>query len=848
MITAIATLYMKSSVKTIVEWEFDFQCNEIKNKILNRLDDHARLLLSESALFDASDVVTREKWITFTQHQRVEKQLPGTQGFGFSLLVPHAELSRHIQKIRSEGFPKYTVRPEGDREIYVPVIYLYPFSELNLSAFGFDTFSEQVRRTAMELARDTDSAVLSGKVVLIQETDVKVQAGTVMYVPVYRKGMPTDSVEQRRAAIYGWVYNAYRMNDLMEGILGSRNMGKKGLHLKIFDGDFSSLQNMLYENIRTENGRLDSDVRFSRQIPLDFNGRHWTLCFTQTGGGFFAAEYTKVWFALIGGALVSLLLFLLIRSVLNTSAKEHRMAGVLTVDLQASEEKHRLLTENIDDFFWLSTPSIDRIVYVSPAFQKIWGLSCESLYQQPKLFMESIHPEDQDRVIATLEKHFQKEWNIEYRIIRTDGSMRWILDRGFPIRDKAGELIFMCGVAKDITLRKLAEEMLKESENRFKEVLENSQDTSYKRNLQDNTYDYMSPVFTRISGYSPDEIKSLPVETVLNFMHPEDLPEIKRVIDESMSNSAEKSYQLEYRFRHKNGQYRWFQDRFTVMRDAGGLPLSRIGSVSDITEFKRLEEAKTKLEEQNRQFQKVESLSLMSGSIAHIFNNQLSVVMGYLGMAIRELPPRDSIALKLEKAMQATIKASEVSASLLAYLGQKRVKLELLDLSELCRTSLPLLEVGKPGNVDMKTDFPSPGPCINADVKQTQQILENIAINAWEAIGDGTGIIRLAVRMISHADIPVSRRFPYEWRPREQHYACLEVADSGCGIRKEDIEKLFDPFFSTKFTGRGLGLSVVLGIVKNHDAGITVESRIGGGSVFRVFFPLAAQMAKEISS
>jgi CheY-like chemotaxis protein len=261
----------------------------------------------------------------------------------------------------------------------------------------------------------------------------------------------------------------------------------------------------------------------------------------------------------------------------------------------------------------------------------------------------------------------------------------------------------------------------------------------------------------------------------------------------------------------------------------------------------------------------------MAGAIAHTFNNQLHVVLGYLGMVIEELPPDDSRTEKLTTAMQAAKKASEVGTLLITYLGQKQVKLESLDLVELCRMSLPILLEGKPEHVMLETDLPSAGPGIRADAKQIQQLLTNLVINAWEAIGDGAekdkicqqvaggpekrtaaplagigdsaGTIRLSVKTVSSADIPTLHRFPVDWKSQEQSYACLEVADSGCGIREEDIDKLFDPFFSTKFTGRGLGLPVVLGIVRVHQGCIAVRNRIGGGSVFSVFFPLSAHMA-----
>jgi PAS domain S-box-containing protein len=264
-------------------------------------------------------------------------------------------------------------------------------------------------------------------------------------------------------------------------------------------------------------------------------------------------------------------------------------------------------------------------------------------------------------------------------------------------------------------------------------------------------------------------------------------------------------------------------------------------NIRDITEHKHLEAEKSRLEEQNRQLLKAESLGLMSGAIAHHFNNKLNVVMGYLEMVIGDLPPGESHSVKLAKAMQAAQKASEVSGNLLAYLGQIRNKIESLELSEICTVSLPVLLAGMPKNVALETDLPSPGPYIGADAKQIQKILTSLVINAWEAIGEETGTVRLSVKTVPAADIPVYHR-PLEWQAREQSYACLEVADSGCGILGKDMEKIFDPFFSTKFTGRGLGLPVVLGIVKTHEAVITVENRIGGGSVFKVFFPLAKQI------
>ncbi len=154
----------------------------------------------------------------------------------------------------------------------------------------------------------------------------------------------------------------------------------------------------------------------------------------------------------------------------------------------------------------------------------------------------------------------------------------------------------------DITARNYMEKTYRQSDARFKEVLENSIDASYKRNLQTNSYDYMSPVFVRISGYTPAEMMVLPIEDVFNMMHTDEQPEVNRVIGVSMTDSPGKHFELEYRFKHKNGQWRWFLDRFTVLRDKNGQPQALIGSVGDITSRKQAEIALKQSEEKFKSY------------------------------------------------------------------------------------------------------------------------------------------------------------------------------------------------------------------------------------------------------
>jgi signal transduction histidine kinase len=231
----------------------------------------------------------------------------------------------------------------------------------------------------------------------------------------------------------------------------------------------------------------------------------------------------------------------------------------------------------------------------------------------------------------------------------------------------------------------------------------------------------------------------------------------------------------------------------------------------------------------------------MAGAIAHHFNNQLGVVMGNLELALAGLSGDPRVRDKLVEAMQAARRSAEVSGQLLVYLGQTIGNREPLDLSETCRRGLPMLRALLPKHYTLETDLPFPGPTVSGNANRIQQVLTNLVANAAEAMGEAGGAVLVTVTTVSPDDIPAAHRFPTGWQPRDQAHACLEVRDAGCGIADTDMEKLFDPFFSSKFTGRGLGLPVVLGIVQALGGAVAVESDADRGSVFRVFIPLSAE-------
>ena len=330
-----AGLQVKQGIEQDAARQFALDCDQVTLKIGERLGAYALILRGGAALFAASTRVERNDWRAYVETLRARGSVPGVQGIGFAEVIRPEELAAHLARIRDEGFPDYSIRPPGERTLYTSIIYLEPFRDRNLRAFGFDMYAEPVRRAAMDRARDTGEAALSGKVELVQETGTQVQAGTLMYVPVYRHGAPVDTLGQRRAALIGWTYSPYRMNDLMAGMLGDwMSREGKGVDLTIYEGAEVSPGSRLSASQPAVTPQPHSPLR--QQRTLDFNRRQWLLVFNRAAPAS-GIGYASAWSTLIGGLALSALLFWLIRAVINTQANAVRIAHTLTEETNRRE-------------------------------------------------------------------------------------------------------------------------------------------------------------------------------------------------------------------------------------------------------------------------------------------------------------------------------------------------------------------------------------------------------------------------------------------------------------------------------------------------------------------------------
>ncbi len=357
--------------------------------------------------------------------------------------------------------------------------------------------------------------------------------------------------------------------------------------------------------------------------------------------------------------------------------------------------------------------------------------------------------------------------------------------------------------------RKQAENNLHEQKKRLEGIIEGTNVGTWEWNVQTGKTVF-NDKWAQIIGYDLEELEPTTIKTWEAHAHPEDFKKSGELLKQHFAGELP-YYDCECRMRHKDGHWVEVHDRGKVITwTSDGTPLMMFGTHQDITQKKQAEARILHLE-------KAESLGRMAGAVAHHYNNLLTVVMGNLDMALIDLPEDCEPAESLTHAMEAALRASKLGSMMLAYLGQTNAPRKRLDLSRACKGFLPALRADMLSHISLKADLQETGPLITANARQLQQILEFLITNAWEAMGDQTGSVFLGIRRVCSTEIATAHRYPIDFQPGKTDYVCMEVTDTGAGIPENDIDKIFEPFYSTKFTGRGLGLPVALGAVKAHN-------------------------------
>ena len=313
----------RNSANQALQNAFDYRVREVNEVIHQRLMLYRQVLRATKGLFIVSGDVTREMFRAYVDSLNLMANYPGIQGIGFALLVPPDEKSKHEASVRAEGFADYAIRPEGERAVYTSIVYLEPFAGRNLRAFGYDMYSEPVRRAAMEQARDMGLATLSGKVTLVQEAGGEIQSGFLMYLPVYRDAAPEAVLGQRRRNLEGWVYAPFRMGDFMRGLFD--NLGVD-VDIEIYDeGTLTAASRMFDANPEVQ--ALSPGFRLRSVSTIEAINHEWSVAMAALPVFEQSADTGRPQLILQAGISISLLLALLMWIFLDDRARALQAAS-----------------------------------------------------------------------------------------------------------------------------------------------------------------------------------------------------------------------------------------------------------------------------------------------------------------------------------------------------------------------------------------------------------------------------------------------------------------------------------------------------------------------------------------
>jgi PAS domain S-box-containing protein len=511
--------------------------------------------------------------------------------------------------------------------------------------------------------------------------------------------------------------------------------------------------------------------------------------------------------------------------VLSRDISESR---AIQARLRASRARFRLIAENAYDMI-VELDARGRVVYANPRVSQVLGAASDSEWRgrdEARL----VHPDDAEQLREAFEAALAggELPPVTVRVTHRSGEWRWLETSQRGARPPDGEPRVVV-IARDVTERFESERQLQESEQRYRGLVESSPFGILV--VQGGVVAYSNAAGAEICGAaSPAALLGTPM---VDLVVPDQIPEVVERVRRA-ERGERGSKLLEVCLLGLDGQAREVIGSGSHILFHGAPAFQ--GVVSDVSALRRGERERRRLELQLQEARKLESLGLLAGGIAHDFNNLLAVILGNVRFAQRHASLDPELAEALGDVAEAGEQAARLTQQLLAYAGRRAPEVRSVDLSELVRASHALLRSAIPREALLQLELSREPVMVHADVVQLEQVLMNLVINAGEALRRGGTIRVVTGRMaVSAAD---TSRFVGAAPPETGEYAFLEVCDDGQGMDASTCERIFEPFFSTKQQGHGLGLAAVVGLVRGHAGGLQVRSRPGEGTRMRIVLPV----------
>lgn len=502
---------------------------------------------------------------------------------------------------------------------------------------------------------------------------------------------------------------------------------------------------------------------------------------------------------------------------------------LLVQDLKRNEEKYRTVVNNSPDLIY-RTNANGVITFVSESVYTISGYTVDEAIGMKMAEEIYVNPDERTVFWEMLMTQGAIK-NFESKLKHKNGSIWWASTNAHLLKDSKDNILGVEGIIRNITETKMAQEALSQSKAYLRTLIDTIPDLVWLKD-DNGRYLFCNSKFERFFGAKENEIIG---KTDYDFVDKNLADVFRRYDQETMANEQPSMNEEEVTYAD-DGHHEILETIKTPMYGKNGQLIGVLGIARDITERKQAEEKRIKLEEELRQSHKMEAIGTISGGIAHDFNNILGIIIGNTELALDSTEGWHPNRLNLEEIKKASLRASDVVRQLLNFSRKTEQRKKTVDVNSLVKESMPLLRSSIPKSIDIQMNLTEKPSRISADPTQIHQVLINLCTNASHAMENDGGILKINVSETKLATITVTQFQKIE----PGNYAKITVSDTGHGIDPLIKDKIFDPYFTTKGIGKGtgMGLSVALGIIKNHNGAISVYSEKDKGSCFKVLFPI----------
>ena len=515
----------------------------------------------------------------------------------------------------------------------------------------------------------------------------------------------------------------------------------------------------------------------------------------------------------------------------------------VTAELYREKEKWQFALEGGGDGVWDWDMTKGETVY-SKTYLDMFGYEAEDLGQESASFDRRTHPEDWPRVKASLDAYLEGKSAVyvaDRRMRCKDGSWKWVRGRGMVVsRDAEGRPLRMIGTHSDISEQNRLTQKLQESDTLLRDLSEQVPGIIFQLQLSADgrfRFPFISRASDDLYGKAPERV-SEDGSLLFDYVHPEDLDAFHASIHASARSLQ--MWQHDYRVVLPQLGVRWRSGHARPKKLEDGRILWH-GFITDITEKIAAEELRAQLEEQLRSAQKIEAIGTLAAGVAHDFNNIIGTIAGNAALAQQDIEPGHKAQESLVEIYKASQRARHLVQQILTFSRRQPVRLANQPLRPLVEEAVRLLRATLPAGVDLVASYAAGSARVLADSTQVQQILLNLCTNSWHALHERSGRIEVGLEELM-LDADAVRTLP-DLKPGP--HVCLRISDNGRGMDAATQQRIFEPFFTTKPVGQGtgLGLAAVHGIVKTHKAAIKLESALGRGTTFWIYFPVVTAPA-----